>query len=713
MLNWPETAHLVAVDRQKRATYAWKDAPATKDQLAKFPMHGVIPASVDMLVIDVDHGDVDQVAERFTHYVVARSGRPGRGHVLIRWSRMWDEVPQTAWELPANDGTGEHAAGDTRYDRGYVVVYDHDAWAMALELPFDKSNRAVVKELIAAQAPDESKGRNVRLFEALQRHEPDSDEWNAAIGAAVAQGLSTAEVQKTVNSVKDWRLDNPKSPWADPPVDMQGFYDRLDRLVSRAEKHGLLRKTRAKFAQTAVHLAQRTPWQMLRGANSWWSWDPEVCIWREADRLRERRRYTTWLYELAEAGLLATARELKDGSIKISARGALASLEAPYGTTGANAWWVSMQERFSDEPTHWDKATPGCVALPTEPATNAYNMLDGMQWVAKPEDRLRCRIGVEPQDMPTPQFDAFIEWAMPDAEVRTWFMRWWRNSLLGVRSTAPWLLFLYGAPGSGKSTIANMIATSHAEDKAGIQVLNGTQLVRTPGGGDRHPTWLTDFDGPRLVFASEYPDKGLMDSVNVKLITTNEPVTARKMGKDFATFMPTAALLVASNHPPSITPGDGMERRLAVIGMPDPVPEDQRDSEIDAKLSAELPGVLARLLRPGPIGMSQRLPGRMRDWTEEALDYGRSKVFTLKGMLQSLGYEHKPGATLHMQDLWKEVNLLDNRPNWLTSQAKLTSTFKQPGSGFAVVMHGGRAAIKDWEKPTVPEEQGDGLSPLV
>ena len=105
--------------------------------------------------------------------------------------------------------------------------------------------------------------------------------------------------------------------------------------------------------------------------------------------------------------------------------------------------------------------------------------------------------------------------------------------------------------------------------------------------------------GNRLVVVSETDDGCAIAEAQVKEITSNEPITARKLHRDPFTFKPSHKVLLMTNHRPFVKDSDeGIWRRLNIIGFNAKLSDDQREPHFrEEKLRPELPAILAWMIK--------------------------------------------------------------------------------------------------------------------
>jgi putative DNA primase/helicase len=105
---------------------------------------------------------------------------------------------------------------------------------------------------------------------------------------------------------------------------------------------------------------------------------------------------------------------------------------------------------------------------------------------------------------------------------------------------------------------------------------------------------LAQLKGKRLVCASELDHGEALAEARVKAITGGDPISANPKYKDPFQFYATFKLVLRTNHLPKVNGDDeGIWRRLLVVPFDVTIPEEEVDSNLQAKLEAELPGILA------------------------------------------------------------------------------------------------------------------------
>lgn len=194
----------------------------------------------------------------------------------------------------------------------------------------------------------------------------------------------------------------------------------------------------------------------------------------------------------------------------------------------------------------------------------------------------------------TPVFDGFMSTLFDgDAALIEYALRLLGYILTG--STREQILaFLYGTGCNGKSTLVELLAYIMGDYAAPID----TSLLmesRTPAGG-ANPELLR-LRGLRLAFATETGDGAAFAESRLKWLTGGDTLTARDLYAAPVSWKPSHKLLLSGNYRPAIRGQDhGIWRRIHLVPFTVQIEEAQRDPELPAKLRAEAPGILAKLI---------------------------------------------------------------------------------------------------------------------
>jgi putative DNA primase/helicase len=138
---------------------------------------------------------------------------------------------------------------------------------------------------------------------------------------------------------------------------------------------------------------------------------------------------------------------------------------------------------------------------------------------------------------------------------------------------------------------------------------------------DTHPADVAALAGRRLVLLHETNRGAKFNGSKIKRLTGGDKLTAHYMRENWFEFSPTHTLFLLSNYKPQ---GDGGDRalwdRIKLVPFTVTIPEEDRDTELTEKIRAELPGVLAWLVRGHTAWLeagSLRVPSVIQQQTAE------------------------------------------------------------------------------------------------
>lgn len=161
-------------------------------------------------------------------------------------------------------------------------------------------------------------------------------------------------------------------------------------------------------------------------------------------------------------------------------------------------------------------------------------------------------------------------------------------------NTSEHALFLnYGTGSNGKSVYLNMIRRvaggyGHNLPFTALELATRTQI----------PADIAQLPSRRLVTSSETTDGARLNEARIKMLTGGDPVTAAEKFKAPFTFLPVCKLWLAVNHLPDVKDdSDGFWRRMRVIPFRKQFKGDEIDPMLEKKLAAEMPGILAWMVR--------------------------------------------------------------------------------------------------------------------
>jgi putative DNA primase/helicase len=194
-------------------------------------------------------------------------------------------------------------------------------------------------------------------------------------------------------------------------------------------------------------------------------------------------------------------------------------------------------------------------------------------------------------DAAGPAFAKFLQRVQPDPAMRAFLARLLGHALEG-RVTSHVLPIFHGEGGNGKSTLVDAVMAALGDYADAVD--SGLLTARS---FDAHPTGVADLCGLRLAVLHE-TDKGRhLAEGTVKRLTGGDRLKARRMREDFWSFDPSHTFVMLTNHKPIVTGTDeGIWRRLRLVPWDVVIPAADQDEELAAKLTAELPAVLAWLV---------------------------------------------------------------------------------------------------------------------
>ena len=524
---------------------------------------GIVPASVDLVVIDLDSGPRGALRD----FLMSKLGVPvvdypsAKGHHFL--ARATGSFKNSRWELQNADAEVV-ASGDIRSAAGYAKIYSEEGILAALDLPSEApQTRAVLHALGARRRP--AGERNAAANTEAYR---DPLTTFQTFAAAVADGLEPAEAHRAA-------ANGQQAGWA-----LRMAAQKRDlRMVQEID--GSDGKTTKLYSE--------------RGAAYDWmvAMDPGAggaapAYWLERDEQWIVYRDGRW--QVLDKGQRPAYMGLawSDMVDALTRAGRLEIVDRERLTPMAKT--RSVIEALADlraiDPAEFD-ADPALAGLPDG---SALDVTTGQILPADPGRLISRALACTPDaTCPTPKFDAYLRQALPEAEVREWLRAFARYSLTGYvdRELAA---ILRGPPGTGKGTFLEVMRTI-AGDYEGTMLPEHVETQSSPP----HPEWLLEFNINRAVFVADLTPKRPWNTGLLQQVISGEMTRGRGMFAAAASFKPTAKLWIASNDVPRAQGNAGIWRRLAVIGF-DVKPE-QPDRTLKATIiEHELPGVLAWIL---------------------------------------------------------------------------------------------------------------------
>lgn len=192
-------------------------------------------------------------------------------------------------------------------------------------------------------------------------------------------------------------------------------------------------------------------------------------------------------------------------------------------------------------------------------------------------------------------YEAFINRVQPQDEMRRFIAQWGGLSLTGYTGEQK-LAFFYGSGRNGKGTWVESVAHIAGDyaDTLAIESLLDNGKKR----GDQATPDIARLPGVRLLRVSE-PSKGsVLNEGLVKMVTGEDPVSARHLNKGIFVFDPAFKITISGNNKPIIKDTtDGIWRRMQLVPWEVQVPREEVDTALKSRLIAESEGIFAWLMR--------------------------------------------------------------------------------------------------------------------
>lgn len=200
-----------------------------------------------------------------------------------------------------------------------------------------------------------------------------------------------------------------------------------------------------------------------------------------------------------------------------------------------------------------------------------------------------------------PNFDRFLNRIMDgNQEVIRYLYQALGYGLTGDTSERA-LFIAWGDGSNGKSTLMERVlkltggAGGHENETYGMRMHPDTLMAAHK---NSIPNDIARLAGKRFVLAQENEKGAALAESTVKEMTGNDTMTGRFMRQEFFDFPPTHKIFLSTNYRPKVSNDDqAMWDRLKLIPFTVRIPEAEKDKQLEHKLDAELPGILARIVR--------------------------------------------------------------------------------------------------------------------
>jgi putative DNA primase/helicase len=187
-----------------------------------------------------------------------------------------------------------------------------------------------------------------------------------------------------------------------------------------------------------------------------------------------------------------------------------------------------------------------------------------------------------------PRWLEFLDELFPDDRELITFVQHFVGYCLTGDTREHVLAVLHGSGCNGKSTfiaVLKQLLGGHAVTAA------FDTFMRQRDRGPRND--LARLHRARLVTAAESGEGRRLDEATVKEITGGDTIAARFLFAEYFEYVPQFKLMLVTNHRPRVDgDDDAIWRRLRLIPFEQSF-EGREDRELSAKLTAELPGILA------------------------------------------------------------------------------------------------------------------------
>ncbi len=189
-------------------------------------------------------------------------------------------------------------------------------------------------------------------------------------------------------------------------------------------------------------------------------------------------------------------------------------------------------------------------------------------------------------------WDAFIERVIPDPEIRGFLQRAFGYALTG--STIEDVFFiLWGSGSNGKSTLLEAIRRA-----LGDYAMHTPAETLLAGRDTAIPNDVARLRGARFVSSVETGEGRRLNENKIKSMTGGDRIAARYMRQEWFEFDPTFKLFLATNYRPQVRGNDhAMWRRIRLIPFTETITDDEIDLDLQDKLRAEAPAILAWLVQ--------------------------------------------------------------------------------------------------------------------
>lgn len=245
-------------------------------------------------------------------------------------------------------------------------------------------------------------------------------------------------------------------------------------------------------------------------------------------------------------------------------------------------------------------------------------------------------------DAGSEKFDVFLAEVQPEAEMRTFLDVWAGYNALGLADAQKMALF-YGEGSNGKGVWVTTIASLLGDYAWSAAIETFIDQGKYRKGSDASPD-LAALAGRRMVYANEPEENSKFSDGLIKSLTSDEPIGGvRELLKPPFQLLVTFTNTIMANNRPKIGTDHGIQRRMQVVPWDVIIPAERQDLQLKAKLKAEAPGILNRIIRGALQYLTSGIP--VPDAVKEATEAYKAENDIL-GQFIGLCIERVEGETM-------------------------------------------------------------------
>lgn len=325
-------------------------------------------------------------------------------------------------------------------------------------------------------------------------------------------------------------------------------------------------------------------WRCVRPWNKWLFWDGEAWLEDRSDSRVEPMRQL--LRAAANSGV---ARNLTADARRKLGKQAVAYAALRYAET---------DPRIRSLPEDWD-TDPYMLGVPG----GVVSLRDAKLIESAREHHITMRCPIAPERGEPKLWLSMLRYWLGEDDDVIGFVRRYMGYCLTGDGREQCMAFFYGPAASGKGTtmrlLSYILGSLPPPEVNKFRSYHYEAPISTflESRNDRHSTELAAMHQKRLITSEEPAAGARWDEAKIKWLTGGSFVTARYMRGDNFSFTMTGKIIVAANHRPRLATTDAaIKRRMHVVPFEHPVPDEDRDNALDAKLRAEAPQILHWLI---------------------------------------------------------------------------------------------------------------------